>query len=891
MTTNSDQNTSESRPATDHAPITGEDRYKLAVERATAADIWRSHVESSALINRQRAQELEHEADRLRRCMDQQNHRLDQSMAQINQLHAQLLEHQSIGSAIIERLRRSPLRSVLRRVKQGYLSLRGSAEKIDPETQPDPLEAVETEAAKHAFTFRQDTELNRTLPTLLFITAPTADTALGHFALNLSGALAPYANVLVWHLSDDGPLLHEFEQTATGLIADARSRDSYDIAYEVLGDLCDQVNTIDSAIVIGPECKFTLPALAGNYVPALTILSDRHVYRHSAPFLQEILFWSTHTVFTTAQALQQTRDICRNINAGHISVLAAGSFYSGGEQSHKHAEALLNYRLHKPADGPADGYVAGWGAADYHSGLDIFVSCADAIRRKAPDKHYQFVWFAPPHDHAQDTAYPLAIQQQIQNAELADHVVVIYEKAPEAAGLLLADIALFPARSDVSGHRTIDALAQGTPVVAFEQATILAQTMKEKGFGPDCLARYGDVNDLAEKALALLQDKARQDDLAQRLKAADWNAATLDRDAQAIMARCNTMKKQIAQERRDETTIQASGRLQSGYIGKIIYVVGRQDCSDARLYVKSWKAGIGTRKPHPGLHPGIYADVRMTTARTENPFAAYLQDGRPDGPWHYPIIVPDTSPSLTELGALPVALHIHAYYPDMLADIMHRIRKNATRPDLFVSVRDAFAKAQVLKTLEDYDGKVIAVDIVPNRGRDIGPFLMTFGATLTRDYELIGHIHTKHSGHADRSVVDVWRNFLMENLLSGDNSGPMMDTILSQMTRNPAWGIVFPDDPAVLGWDDNRRSAELLAQKMKLGPLPDQFNFPAGTMFWIRSRALQPFVNLNLKFDDYPSEPLPIDGSLLHSLERLFGVIPRAMGMECALTSVPGVTR
>ena len=114
----------------------------------------------------------------------------------------------------------------------------------------------------------------------------------------------------------------------------------------------------------------------------------------------------------------------------------------------------------------------------------------------------------------------------------------------------------------------------------------------------------------------------------------------------------------------------------------------------------------------------------------------------------------------------------------------------------------------------------------------------------------------------------------------------MLDLILASMASDPAIGIVFPDDPHVLSWTGNRNHAEALAARMKCGELPEQFNFPIGAMFWMRSAVLKRFVELELAWGDYEPEPLPVDGMMVHAIERLFGVVPGVMGMTCAVTNV-----
>jgi len=54
---------------------------------------------------------------------------------------------------------------------------------------------------------------------------------------------------------------------------------------------------------------------------------------------------------------------------------------------------------------------------------------------------------------------------------------------------------------------------------------------------------------------------------------------------------------------------------------------------------------------------------------------------------------------------------------------------------------------------------------------------------------------------------------------------------------------------------------------------------------------LLPIFNLGLDWQDYPAEPLPYDGSILHALERLLSLVASSQGFRLALTNVTGITR
>jgi lipopolysaccharide biosynthesis protein len=197
---------------------------------------------------------------------------------------------------------------------------------------------------------------------------------------------------------------------------------------------------------------------------------------------------------------------------------------------------------------------------------------------------------------------------------------------------------------------------------------------------------------------------------------------------------------------------------------------------------------------------------------------------------------------------------------------------------------------QLRAAAASYDRGEVTIRIVPNRGRDIGPFLTEFGEEFAEGYDLVGHIHGKRSLFVpDRAVGESWREFLWQNLL-GDIY-PMMDIIARRFCDDEGLGIVFPDDPHLSDWDYNRDIAERLAARMGInGTLPPFFNFPIGTMFWARPRALAPLFSLGLQWNDYPEEPLAIDGTILHAVERLLPFSAAHAGYRYATTHVDGIT-
>lgn len=316
---------------------------------------------------------------------------------------------------------------------------------------------------------------------------------------------------------------------------------------------------------------------------------------------------------------------------------------------------------------------------------------------------------------------------------------------------------------------------------------------------------------------------------------------------------------------------------------------GRNKIQAIADYSSSWRTGVHRRKPLPGFHPGIYAEVSQLTDC--DPLAHFISSGKPTGPWSTKTISPGLLRSfMRHRSRLKAALHLHLFYPDMADELIRRIKASRSSPDLFISVSTHHDLAASRKFTLFTDRKV-EIRVAPNAGRDIGPFLTEFSEEL-QGYDVIGHIHTKKSFHQEkRHLIDEWSNFLFENVIGGKN--PMIDVALLEFEKDPLIGLIYPDDPSVFGWMDNRDIAIGLMQRMGLphNLSLNSINFPVGTMFWARPKALKPLFDLNLDWGDYPEEPVPDDGTMLHAIERIIPSVVKEMGFREAVTYVKGVSR
>ena len=272
----------------------------------------------------------------------------------------------------------------------------------------------------------------------------------------------------------------------------------------------------------------------------------------------------------------------------------------------------------------------------------------------------------------------------------------------------------------------------------------------------------------------------------------------------------------------------------------------------------------------PAPHPPLVTALRSQNPR-RGPQPAFAGDGQSG-----PALALPFGPA-GDVAPLDVAIHLHLHYPDMLGDFIARLTHVpmpfslyvSTRPDAVTQIQHALDRALPAATLQ--------VQSFANRGRDIAPFLAGFGPHL-RQHDLIGHIHSKASPH-NAAKAD-WRDQLLDTLIGSPAS---IAAALRLLDRNAHLGLIFPEyHPSLadqITWGTNLPIARSLALRMGLN-LDDQTlaPFPAGSMFWARSAALEPLFDLGLSFDDFPPEQGQIDGTPAHGIERLFGEIAIAQG-------------
>jgi GT2 family glycosyltransferase len=225
-----------------------------------------------------------------------------------------------------------------------------------------------------------------------------------------------------------------------------------------------------------------------------------------------------------------------------------------------------------------------------------------------------------------------------------------------------------------------------------------------------------------------------------------------------------------------------------------------------------------------------------------------------------------------------IALVFHVFYTDIWPELCGYLQQLDCDYDLFVTVTDRCSDAEAAEMLQAF--AKMHLYRVENRGRDIKPFVEVLDIIGTKTYRYLCKLHTKKTGES--ALGNVWRKLLYFDMLG---SRETVQSILDLFESQPDVGIVTGKS-AILDssrYDyDNAPRVKTLARQSGT-PFKEEYDFPGGTMFWIRTELLDPLVRLyregHLHFEEELGQ---IDHTLAHAIERFFGVIAQSQGQTLA---------
>jgi|GEM_PF-307640 len=226
-----------------------------------------------------------------------------------------------------------------------------------------------------------------------------------------------------------------------------------------------------------------------------------------------------------------------------------------------------------------------------------------------------------------------------------------------------------------------------------------------------------------------------------------------------------------------------------------------------------------------------------------------------------------------------IAIQVHIFYIETIDDIVFELQKINFNFDCFISTSAEY-KVNIIK--EKFSNlkncTKLIIDVYPNKGRDVFPFISQLKMIVSNNYKYCCHIHSKRTSKS--SYGDYWRRYLFNHLFGSNNN---VVNIIKYFENNQDIGLLFPETYPVLlkqsEWGGNKEGCQNLISKLNSEyKLPQIPIFPVGNMFWAKTDAIKGILDLNLDDIDFPIESGQLNSTIAHEIERIWVYIADISG-------------
>lgn len=236
------------------------------------------------------------------------------------------------------------------------------------------------------------------------------------------------------------------------------------------------------------------------------------------------------------------------------------------------------------------------------------------------------------------------------------------------------------------------------------------------------------------------------------------------------------------------------------------------------------------------------------------------------------------------------AVFAHLYYEDLFDVYLNRLKEVPDDIDIYLSTTEE--RIQTLsKKASRLNVNVKKIVVAGERGRDAGALLVAFRKYIG-EYEYICFLHDKKTsgGLEDVRVGEAFCSLIWDTLLGSKET---INQIIGLLEEKPRLGFLSPMMPIVGGYingllgfqwticyEETCKLAKRLGLELKIDE--KKSCFALSTTFWCKTESLRPIFEYEWKFEDFPAEPLELDGTINHAIERALIYIAQSQGFYSA---------
>lgn len=287
-------------------------------------------------------------------------------------------------------------------------------------------------------------------------------------------------------------------------------------------------------------------------------------------------------------------------------------------------------------------------------------------------------------------------------------------------------------------------------------------------------------------------------------------------------------------------------------------------------------------RPNPDFSPMAYLRYNPDIAKIGlPPFLHYLRHGHKETriTKDLPETLPPPEAALPKLRFDPqaprarYAISVHVYYPDLWPEFAEILRSLPIDFDLFITITYRGDETETLAAEIKADFPAAFITAMPNKGRDILPFIALLNAGAFDGYAAVCKFHTKRSPH--RVDGDHWRQHLIKGILPQTGLEEKLESFVADPTA-AFWVADGQHYTSPKWWGSNYATTRELMQRIEVTVAEEALSFPAGSIYWVKPMVLGLLKSLRLSDDQFEPETAQVDGTRAHAIERVMGFLAAA---------------
>lgn len=241
--------------------------------------------------------------------------------------------------------------------------------------------------------------------------------------------------------------------------------------------------------------------------------------------------------------------------------------------------------------------------------------------------------------------------------------------------------------------------------------------------------------------------------------------------------------------------------------------------------------------------------------------------------------------------AQKIALIMHLYFDDILEDSFKLASSIPSEADVYITTNTEEKRLKIEAIFSKLKCNKLEVVVINNRGRDVSALLVAMRDVL-KNYDLVCFSHDKKTAQSNPgSVGESFAYKCYANILY---NRIYVENIIELFAKESRLGMVVPPAPLhgeyrdLYGhnWGINFEMTKDLCEQLGVYvPMDENENpiAPYGSVFWFRPQAMKRLFEKEWNYEDFPEEPLPVDGTISHAVERCYSFVAQSAGYFSAV--------